>query len=74
MRSKSTLARSSAVVDSVIWPSDASLVNTSTTAPEGTVSCGGIVELHRLWEFSEPSVYSGAGVSAAVGAAADCSS
>lgn len=34
-----------AAVDSVIRPSDASLVSTSTTAPEGTVSTGGIAAL-----------------------------
>ena len=66
MRPKSTSASSSTVVDSMICPSDASLVRTSTTAPEGTVSTGGIVALQRLCVFSEPRVKSGVGAGSAV--------
>ena len=53
---------SPAAVDSVIWPSDASLVCTSTTAPEGTVSTGGIAALQRSCVVSVPRVKSGVGM------------
>jgi hypothetical protein len=69
MGSKSTAATSAAVDSGVSCPSVASLVCTSTTDPEGTVSAGAMVALKRLCVFSAERVKSGAGTGAWAAAA-----